>query len=168
MQLLVVRVVWRLKLRPTPNLATICQQFRWSSLNPRFAPPVPALGGRVSQRRSAGLSSHSSVSDEAAEDPPSTDDSEAENELVTECVSSRFDVKSAAGDLSAIPWRHLATKKYHLPKADELGKLGCGRMISYQYEQVTVVPSFLFPRCEVCFGNALHTYVTPSSSSGQN
>jgi hypothetical protein len=160
-QLLVVRVVWQLKLRPTPNLATICQQFRWSSLNPRFAPPVPALGGRVSQRRSAGLSSHSSVSDEATEDPPSTDDSEAEN-------FSCFNVKSAAGDLSAIPWRHLATKKYHLPKADELGRLGCGKMISYQYEQVTVVPSFLFPRCEVCFGNALHTYVTPSSSSGQS
>jgi hypothetical protein len=129
-------------------------------------PPVPALKSVNAEGLDSG--SHSSVSDEAAEDPPSTDDSEAENELVTECVSSRFDVKSAAGDLSAIPWRHLATKRYHLPKADELGKLGCGRMISYQYEQVTVVPLFLFPRCEVCFGNALHTYVTPSSSSGQN
>ena len=119
------------------------------------------LKGKSASAEVLESSSHSSVSDEAAEDP------NVENELVTESFSLRFDDK-CAGDLTAVPWRHLSTKKYHLPKADELGKLGCGKMINFQYEQVTEVPAFLFPRCEVCFGNALHNYVTPSSSSHQS
>ena len=56
----------------------------------------------------------------------------------------RFHGKCAARDLTAVPWRHLSTKKYHLPKVDELGRLRCGKMIIFQYEQVTEVPAFLF------------------------
>ena len=137
-------------------------------IEPSVLPPSPVSKGKSASAEVLESSSHSSVSDEAAEDPTSTEDSDVENELVTESVSLRFDIKSAAGDLTAVPWRHLSTKKYHLPKADELGKLGCGKMINFQYEQVTEVPAFLFPRCEVCFGNALHNYVTPSSSSHQS
>jgi len=148
---------------PSEDLASI----PIAAIEPSVLLPAPVLKGKSASAEVLESSCHSSVSDEAAEDPTSTEDSDVENELVTESVSLRFDDKCAR-DLTAVPWRHLSTKKYHLPKADELGKLGCGKMINFQYKQVTEVPAFLFPRCEVCFSNALHNYVTPSSSSHQS
>ncbi len=107
-----------------------------AAIEPSVLLPAPVLKGKSANAEVLESSCHSSVSDEAAEDPTSTE--------------------------------HLSTKNYYLPKADELGKLGCGKMINFQYEQVTEVPAFLFPRCEVCFSSALHNYVTPSSSSHQS
>ena len=47
-------------------------------------PPSPVSKGKSASAELLESSSHSSVSDEAAEDPTSTEDSDVENELVTE------------------------------------------------------------------------------------